>query len=102
MSTAVFQLLISAILFGGMVFAGAVYIRSALVKQRHSELEQLADTRGERIKDLEAQLLRVETRLAQLEGQMHAIQAIKAEEIAMEVARLLEDPHHPVWDRGPS
>lgn len=98
MSTTVIQFIFSSILFAGLVWAAAVYIRSALVKQRHSELEQLVDTRGERIKDLESQIVRLEHRLALIEGQMAAIQAIKAEEIATEVARLLKDPHHPVWD----
>lgn len=84
----------------GAMAAGVVYIRSALVKQRHDELEALASTRGDRIADLQQELAAIKAayqteiselkgQVRELRGQMDAVQVIKAQEIALEVARLL-------------
>jgi len=58
---------------------------------RKGELRELADTRGKRIDDLTAEVAALTAKVASIEGQMEAIQRIKAEEIAIEVARLLGD-----------
>jgi len=71
------------------VVASAVWLKSALVRQRHEELEQLADTRGERIKDQEVRILELEKAVAEMRGQMQAIQALKATEIADQVVAQL-------------
>jgi len=76
---------IPVVTFMVSVMAAAVWLRSALVKQRHSELAELAYTRAERIDDLEKELRQMETRLATLEGAYAGLQAMKATEIAEEV-----------------
>jgi len=67
------------------VIASAIWLKAALVRQRHEELELLAETRGERIKDQEARILELERAVAEMRGQMQAIQALKATEIADQV-----------------
>lgn len=83
---------IPVVTFMVTVIAAAVWLRSALVKQRHSELAELAYTRAERIDDLEKELRQMETRLATLEGAYAGLQAMKATEIAEEVIARLT-PH---------
>lgn len=89
--------------FAAVVAGGVFYVRSEVAKAKASELKQLADTRGLRIEDLEKKMARVEAAwaadskqfkadIARLQGQIEAYQSIKAEEIAVEVARLL-GPH---------
>lgn len=75
-----------------VIVAGFVYLRSTLAKQSHDELADLAETRGNTIDDLRTELRSLQSKVATLEGQMQAIQAIKAREIAVEVARILRDP----------
>jgi hypothetical protein len=75
------------------LFAAAVggyyVVRSKLIRTQHEELLELATTRGQRIEDLESELRRVTERLSRIEGQFAALQGLKAQEIAVEVARLL-------------
>lgn len=80
---------IQLVTFAVIVAAAAVWLKSALVKQRHQELEELANTRGERVEDLEARLAELKIEVEQLKGQMNAIQALKATEIATEVVTQL-------------
>lgn len=75
-----------------MVALSAVWLRSSLVKQRQSELAELANTRGDRIEDLEKELRAMEIRLSTLEGAYAGLQAMKATEIADEVMTRLA-PH---------
>lgn len=63
------------------VILGAVWVRSGLVKQRHEELEELAETRGHRIGDLEKQVAELRTEVAHLRGQVDALQALKVQTI---------------------
>jgi TolA-binding protein len=79
------------ILVVAAVVGAAVYVTSTLVRQRHEELEKLAETRGNRIEDLEKKVDEQNRRIAALEGQMQAIQSIKAQEIAVEVVRLMRE-----------
>ena len=75
--------------FAAIVAAGVVYLRSTLVKQRNEELANLAETRGHRISDQDEKIRRLEESVAELRGQVLAMQALKATEIADEVfARL--------------
>lgn len=73
------------------VAIGVAYVRSGLARQRTSELADLAQTRGDRVKDLEAHVGRLEERLIRMEGQMQALQLLKSQEIAVEVVRLMRD-----------
>jgi TolA-binding protein len=73
--------LVNLLGFAAVVFAGVVYLRSALVKQRHEELEQLAETRGNRIEDLKEEVDKLRTEVANLSGQIQAIQGLKTTEI---------------------
>ena len=75
--------------FGVMVAAAAVWLKSALVKQRHEELQALVDTRGQRIKDQDERIQALELKVEKLAGQIEAIQRLKAIEIAEEVVARL-------------
>ena len=66
----------------GAVAAGAVYIKSRLVKQRASELHDLVETRGNKIEDLQAEIDELRQDMAQLKGEMQALHALKTTEIA--------------------
>lgn len=81
--------LFDVISFLALVIGAGLYIRSNAAKANTQETHQLAETRGERIVDLEAEVHRLSDRLSKVEGQMNALQALKAQEIASEVARLL-------------
>lgn len=91
------QLVVGLVVVVAAVAGAAVYIRSSLVQQRHRELKDLADTRADRIAELEKKVEEQGHRIHQLEGQMQAIQAIKAKEIALEVVRMLKEPHDRVF-----
>jgi TolA-binding protein len=70
----------------------AVWLRANIRKQNHKELQELAETRGQRIGDQDDKIRRqddkireLEFKLAELNGQIQAMQALKASEIADEV-----------------
>lgn len=72
------------------IVGGAVYIKSSLVRQRSDELSELAATRGDRILDLEAEVHRMQERIAKLEGAYEALEGLKVDKIAdAVVARLV-------------
>lgn len=81
--------IVEAIGFIVVVGASAVWLKSTLVKQRASELAELAETRGDRIADLESEVHLLELRISKLEGAYQALQTIKATEIADEVVARL-------------
>lgn len=66
----------------GSVAAGAVWLRTSIVKQNHKELEQLVETRGNRIDDLESKVTELRNEVAMLRGELVAILEIKHTEIA--------------------
>ena len=68
---------------------GIAWLRSQLVRQRHEELEELADTRGQRVEDLEKRLAEQNERILHLEGQMAAMLALKTSEIVSGVTEIL-------------
>lgn len=70
--------------------SGVVYLWAQVRRQSHREALSLAETRGARIDDLEDQVGRLREKVEHLQGSLEAYQRIKAEEIAVEVARLLE------------
>lgn len=67
------------------------------LEQRHrDELKELADTRGQRINDLESHIIRLEARIAKLEGAYEALQRFKVNEIANAVvAKLVGEDFDP-------
>lgn len=69
---------------------GMAYLGSLIRKDSHRETRELAHTRGDRIGDLEKEVARLGRKVDHLTGVLEAYQRIKAEEIAVEVARLLE------------
>ena len=83
------SLLIQLVGFFIIVASAAVWLKSSLVKQRHMELEELADTRGKTIEDLKNKVASLESEMATLRGQMQALQGLKATEIADEVVARL-------------
>lgn len=72
--------------FASVVALAAVWLRSSLVKQRHEELEELAQTRGERIEDLKARIEELETWKDRMEGKFEALESLKVEQIVDGVA----------------
>ncbi len=70
--------------------SAVVYLWSKVRRESHMETRELADTRGDRIDDLEDEVRELKGKVEHLEGAMEAIQRLKASEIAVEVARLLE------------
>lgn len=103
MTVNVWQFLLNIVGFAALGIAGYFIIRSkvaianqALAEKNLKELERLVGIRGDHITELEHAVARAEDKIRQLEaivsemrGQMQAIQGIKAQEIAVEVARLL-------------
>lgn len=87
--TEVFNQAMTLIISLGVIAVAIVYVRSQIIKVQKTELAELAKTRGDHINDLERHIEDLEKRLSNMEGQMAALQALKAQEIAVEVARLL-------------
>lgn len=75
----------------GAVILATVWLKSQLVKQRHQELEQLADTRGERIDDLEKRVEEQAAKVAALEAKIGALVDLKADDIANRVVDRLRE-----------
>jgi TolA-binding protein len=81
--------------FAVIVGAAAVWLKSSLAKQRHEDLELLAETRGERIKDQDKRIADLEQSVSELRGQMQALQGLKSLEIAQEVVAQLNAQRNP-------
>jgi phage shock protein A len=73
------------------VAGAAVWLKSALVKQRHEELEQLAETRGQLVSDLKAQVVRQGREIDELRAQVRVIRELLDSNIAEEVAAKVRD-----------
>ena len=83
----------------GFVILGAVsftYLWSSVRRVKQTEVTELMETRGKHIADLESEVATLQEKVAalqecviQLEQAAKAYQGIKADEIAVEVARLL-------------
>lgn len=80
-----------AVGFAALAVGGWLQLRSTVVRVRADEASGLAEIRGERIAELERQVASLRSELAQLRGQVDALQALKAKEIAVEVAMLLRE-----------
>lgn len=72
-----------------MVLA-AVWLRSELVKQRHKELEELVETRGNRISDLKAQIDRQGREIKALQSKVETLEELFTTDIAERVAAKVE------------
>lgn len=75
--------------------AGSAYLVSLVRRDSHRETKDLATTRGERIDDLEDHVVALTERVSILEAQIEAVESIKAKEIAVQVATLLESRLNP-------
>lgn len=75
------------VLIVAAIAGAAVWLRSQLQKQRTAELEKLAETRGERNKDLEAEIEELRQEMAELRGEMKFLRDLKTEEIAAATAQ---------------
>ncbi len=92
---------ITALTFLAALVGAVAFLKAAWRRTTENELRSLVDARGKVIEDLRAEIheqrLQIEAlsdRVSELQGQMEAVQRIKAQEIAVEVARFL--------DRNPS
>ena len=88
---------LQVIVFIILGIAGAAYLVSLVRRDSHQETRHLAETRGKRIDDLEEALARLKVEMADLRAAFQAYKDLKHEEIAVEVARLLE-PRLPIRD----
>ncbi len=88
---------LQVIVFIILGIAGAAYLVSFVRRDSHQETRHLAETRGKRIDDLEEALARLKVEMADLRAAFQAYKDLKHEEIAVEVARLLE-PRLPIRD----
>lgn len=77
---------IQIIVFLVGVAAAAIWLKSTLVKQRHEELETLAETRGQRIEDMKNQLDRQGKEIEELRAQIKTIRELLTSNIASQVA----------------
>lgn len=64
-----------------LIAVGVAWLRSRLAQQNCLEAAKLADTRGERIEDLEAHVKRQDLAIAELRGQIEMLRRLKVEEI---------------------
>jgi uncharacterized protein YlxW (UPF0749 family) len=83
-------IILRVVVFVILGVAGVAYLWSVVRRESHQETRELALTRGDRIDDLEEEVERLKGKVAKLEDYLAAYQSIKHEEIAVEVARLLE------------
>jgi hypothetical protein len=63
------------------VIAGAIWLRSTVVRQRSVESEGLINLRGERIHDLEVQVEELTRQIGILRGELNMLQKMKTLEI---------------------
>jgi cell division protein FtsB len=85
-----FTLLLQLAGFAVIVGGAAVWLLSALRKQRTDELQNLATTRGHRIEDLEAEIAELRREVAEVRGQMNALRDLKVEAMAAAVVDKLK------------
>lgn len=78
-------------LFVVAVVGAAVWLKSSLVKQRHEELENLAQTRGDRVADLETRVEELQREVSRLSAKYEVLEQLKAEDIAQAVVTKLRD-----------
>ena len=82
--------LLQIVVFVIVGLSGLAYLFSLVRRDSASETKELASTRGERIDDLEDEVRELRVQLTNVQGALAAYQSLKHEEIAVEVARLLE------------
>ena len=75
------EVTIAVVMFSAVVAAAAVYIRSAVRKEHHGEVEDLADTRGKVIDDLRDKVNKLEELVLNQQGQIDMLRAMKTQEI---------------------
>jgi len=84
------QVLFTVVGFGFVVVGAAIYLKSTIQRTNNEELMALADTRGERIDDLEKELHEMREEMSEMRGKMKLLESLKAEEIAQRVVELIK------------
>lgn len=91
------QFAITAITFLAAIVGAVAFLRAAWKRTTETELRNLVEARGQVIEDLRAEIHeqrkeieRLSEKVAEMHGQIEALQRIKSQEIAVEVARLLD------------
>ena len=87
------EIAVAFIAFAGILAAASVYIRSGIRKEHHEEVEDLAETRGKVIQDLREKVDRLEELIANQQGQIDMLRAMKTQEIVDGVVKGIAD--HP-------
>lgn len=73
----------------GTIVISAVWVRNRLAKQNYEEMQNLVDTRGKRVDDLEKANAAHEARIIGLEAKIEGILEIKEDRIAEGVVEKL-------------
>lgn len=73
----------------GALAAGVTYLVSQYRRTNCEEAQELAETRGDRIKDLEDHMRRQDLRIAELQGQIDMLRKLKTNEIVDGVVEVL-------------
>lgn len=74
-------ILLNSLVFAGIIAVAVVYLRSQVQRQAHREVEDLAETRGNRITDLQTEITEMKTVLDRMQGQIDGLYSLKTEEI---------------------
>ena len=69
------------------IVGAAIWLRSQLVKQRTQELEDLVETRGLKINDLEEEMICLREDMQEMRGEMRFLRELKTTEIAEATAK---------------
>lgn len=83
--------LMNSLVFAGIIAVAVVYLRSQVQRQAHQEVEDLAETRGNRITDLQTEIADMQTVLARMQGQIDGLYSLKTEEIIEGVTNGIRD-----------
>jgi peptidoglycan hydrolase CwlO-like protein len=77
---------INVMMFASIVGAAVIYLTSQSRKAAHKETVELADTRGEKIDDLEARIVEMQEHIMRLDGQVELVLSKKFDELTDDIA----------------
>ena len=80
------NVILNIILFSGIIAAAAIYITSQTRKENHAETKELADTRGEKIDDLQDEIDKMKQRMLKQDGKIELLLSAKFNELAVNTA----------------
>jgi len=78
--------LINIALFAAIVGAAVVYLTAQARRSNHTETAELADTRGERISDLEDEIAEMREHIFRLDGQIEMLLSQRFDDLTEGIA----------------